>query len=136
MDHSQRRSPKVIGAVKNGSTYRALHPVAERMRAEPTTAERTLWHELRGKKLGVKFRRQHVIDRFIVDFYCVELGLVVEVDGDVHARQFHRDQERSRLLEALGCVVIRFGNSEVEQSLPGVLVKVRDAIQGLSGEMD
>jgi len=63
--------PKVIGSVRNRKIYEALSPVAVKMRREPTNAEQILWQELRAKKLGVKFRRQHLIDQFIVDFYCV-----------------------------------------------------------------
>jgi very-short-patch-repair endonuclease len=60
---------------------------AKELRREMTPAEKILWEELRGSKLGVHFRRQQVIEGFIVDFYCHKTGLVVEVDGDVHDLQ-------------------------------------------------
>mgnify|MGYP001770978009 FL=1 len=65
--------------------WEKLKPLARQMRREPTPAEDKLWQKLRHKQiLGYKFRRQHTIDRFIVDFYCGEARLVVEVDGEVH----------------------------------------------------
>ncbi|HQB11109.1 MAG TPA: DUF559 domain-containing protein, partial [bacterium] len=69
--------PKVIAAVKNKNVYHALYDAALEMRDSSTNAEETLWEKIRGKKLGVKFRRQHIIDKFIVDFYCVQNGLIV-----------------------------------------------------------
>lgn len=85
---------------------RASRPIRQRareLRQELTPAERKLWAALRNKKLnGLKFRRQHPIDRFIVDFYCAAHKLVVEVDGDIHDTQPERDAERSALLEQQG----------------------------------
>ena len=124
--------PGVIGAVKNKQLFEKLYPVAVKMRKGPTDAERILWQELRAKKLGVKFRRQHLIDQFIVDFYCVELGLVVEVDGGVHGNQRSADLEREQILKALGCSIIRFNNMTVEEELPKVIKKIKDVIRDLS----
>jgi very-short-patch-repair endonuclease len=67
-----------------------------------TPAEKILWEELRGDKLGVHFRRQQVIQRFIVDFYCHRAGLVVEVDGDVHDLQKEQDERREKVLTEMG----------------------------------
>ena len=127
-----RKGPGVIGAVKNKQLFEKLYPVAVKMRREPTDSERILWQELRAKKLGVKFRRQHLIDQFIVDFYCVELGLVVEVDGGIHRKQRSADLEREQILKALGCSVIRFSNESVEKDLTEVVRKIRDVIRALS----
>jgi very-short-patch-repair endonuclease len=81
------------------------------MRREPTPAEQKLWQKLRHKQLlGFKFRRQHVIDRFIVDFYCGEGRLVVEVDGGVHQYTEEEDAIRQEFLESLGLRVVRFRN--------------------------
>jgi very-short-patch-repair endonuclease len=124
--------PKVIGSVRNRKIYKALSPVAVKMRKEPTDAERILWQELRAKKLGVKFRRQHLIDQFIVDFYCVELGLVVEVDGGIHGNQRSADLQREQILKALGCSVIRFTNKAVEEERPKVIKKISNIIRTLS----
>jgi very-short-patch-repair endonuclease len=124
--------PKVIGSTRNRNIYEELSPVAVRMRKEPTSAEQILWQELRAKKLGVKFRRQHLIDQFIVDFYCVELGLVIEVDGGVHRKKQSADLEREQILKALGCSIIRFNNKAVEEELPKVIKKIKDVIRDLS----
>ena len=124
--------PKVIGATRNRKIYDALSPVAVKMRKEPTDAERILWQELRAKKLGVKFRRQHLIDQFIVDFYCVELGLVVEVDGGIHGDQRSADLEREEILKGQGCTIVRFKNNEVEGNLLRVISKIKDVICSLS----
>ena len=90
-----------------------------------------MWQELRAKKLGVKFRRQHLIDQFIVDFYCVELGLVVEVDGGIHLKQCGRDQEREQILRIQGCSLVRFTNAAVEENLPKVVGEIQDVIRSL-----
>lgn len=127
-----RKGPGVIGAVKNKKLFEALYPVAIKMRKEPTNAERILWHELRAKNLGVKFRRQHIIDKFIVDFYCVELGLVIEVDGGVHEIKQIADLEREQILKALGCMIIRFANKTVETELPDVIDQIQGIIRNLS----
>ena len=67
-----------------------------------TPAEKILWEELRANKLGVHFRRQQVIQGFIVDFYCHQAGLVIEVDGDIHDLQKEEDERREKVLSALG----------------------------------
>ena len=82
------------------------------MRAQPTDAERALWRELRATRLGVRFRRQHVVVGYIADFYCASAKLVVEVDGGVHEATRARDDERTRALEALGVYVVRFTNEQ------------------------
>jgi very-short-patch-repair endonuclease len=64
--------------------WEALKPLARQMRHNPTEAENVLWQRLRDKGIGVKFRRQHAIDRFIVDFYCAKSQLLIEVDGEIH----------------------------------------------------
>ena len=69
---------------------------ARELRHDMTPAEKILWGELRGNKLGVHFRRQHVIAGFIVDFYCHKAALVVEVDGDIHDLQQEEDAPASR----------------------------------------
>jgi len=86
---------------------------AKELRREMTPAEKILWQEVRAKKLGVRFRRQQVIQGFIVDFYCHKAALVIEVDGDVHDLQQEEDARREKVLSALGLRVVRFGNDEV-----------------------
>jgi very-short-patch-repair endonuclease len=84
------------------------------MRHNPTNAERALWGALRpAQHLGIKFRRQQIIDRFIVDFYCHEAAFVVEVDGDIHDTQQEYDEERDSILSAYGLSILRVTNDQV-----------------------
>ena len=95
---------------------------AREFRKGMTPAEARLWGCLRNRGLGgLKFRRQHLIGRFIVDFCCVEARVVVEVDGGIHARQQERDAARTEYLECLGYRVIRFRNDQVSEDLDRVL---------------
>lgn len=105
-----------------------LKPLAQEMRQQPTKAEKRLWEELRNKQLGVKFRRQHTIERFIADFYCREARLVIEVDGDIHHTQVE-DAARTELLQALGLKVIRFSNDDVLSSMPYVIAEIRRTVK-------
>jgi very-short-patch-repair endonuclease len=104
-----------------------LHPVllarARELRHPLTPPEAKLWQRLRQKQLyGLKFRRQHPIFRFILDFCCYERKLVVEIDGDSHSEpiQHAYDQARTEWLEQRGWRVIRFTNREVEANIEGV----------------
>lgn len=97
---------------------------ARSLRAVQTNAESRLWRALRNRQLDRwKFRRQHPIDRYVVDFVSLERRLVVEVDGATHStnREMERDAERTLVLEALGFHVIRVSNADVYGNLPGVL---------------
>ena len=75
---------------------------AKELRREMTPAEKLLWQEVRANKLGVRFRRQQVIQGSIVDFYCHRTGLVVEVDGDFHDLQKEEDERREKVLRGWG----------------------------------
>src|SRR5687768_11406422 len=89
--------------------WEKLKPLARQMRREPTFAENALWQHLRGRKTaGAKFRRQHAIDRFIVDFFCHEARLIIEVDGQIHDYTPEEDSIRQAFLEACDYIVIRF----------------------------
>ena len=101
---------------------------AKELRREMTPAEKLLWKEVRANKLGVHFRRQQVIQGFIVDFYCHQAGLVVEVDGDVHDLQKEEDERREKVLSSLGLKIVRFQNDEVVKSLSAVVGKIREFI--------
>jgi very-short-patch-repair endonuclease len=76
----------------------------------------------------VRFRRQHVIDHFIADFYCAERSLVVEVDGSIHDGRGELDAERDRLFLAKGLVVVRVRNDDVRLDLDAVVVRIRAAL--------
>ena len=103
---------------------------ARELRRALTPAERKLWSALRGKQLyGLKFRRQHPLPPYIVDFYCHEKRLIVELDGGQHnevARTAY-DLERTAWLQGKGLRVIRFWNYEVETNLVGVLEAIARA---------
>src|SRR5690348_320712 len=97
---------------------------ARKLRREQTDAERGLWSRLRRKQLGVKFRRQHPIDRFIVDFCCIDRRLVVELDGGQHASMSDYDEERSRTLAVDGYRVVRFSDGDVLLNPDGVVEEI------------
>jgi very-short-patch-repair endonuclease len=98
---------------------------AREMRRQMTKEERLLWQGLRANRfLGLQFRRQQIIDGFIVDFHCHAAGLIVEVDGGIHEKQEEYDQERDRILSARGLKVARVTNDEIERDLPGVLTRI------------
>jgi very-short-patch-repair endonuclease len=103
---------------------------AQTLRKRETEAEKILWEKLSNKQLGVKFRRQHPLYRFIVDFYCHELRLVVELDGSIHdlAEQADYDQFRTMLINQLDIKVIRFRNEDVFNELDKVLEAIRQHI--------
>lgn len=98
------------------------------LRRDMTPAEKTLWQELRANKLGVHFRRQQIIAGFVVDFYCHKATLVIEVDGGIHDLQQEADAKREKVLREMGLTIVRFGNEEVIQDLPTVVVKIRSLI--------
>ena len=101
---------------------------AKELRREMTDEEKILWQHLRGNRLeGFHFRRQQIIDGFIVDFYCHAAGLVVEIDGGIHQTQVEYDAARDRVLSARGLHVLRFKNEEIRQNLPEVLKRIAKA---------
>jgi len=100
----------------------AKYERAQELRHEMTPAERRLWGYLRANRLeGWHFRRQQVIAGFIVDFYCHQAGLVIEVDGPIHANQQAVDAERTRILAEYGLKVLRTSNQAVMNNPQHVL---------------
>lgn len=113
-----------------GKSPAKIVQAARDQRQLPTLAEKKLWSALRGRRLaGLKFRRQHPFDRFILDAFCVEHQLEVEVDGGVHkdSAQAERDAARTDFLEAHGVRVLRFSNDEVEHNFGEVLRRILEA---------
>ncbi|MGI8854343.1 MAG: endonuclease domain-containing protein [Thermomicrobiales bacterium] len=113
----------------------AVHPdvtrqmmgLAREFRVLPTPSEQRLWGALRNRQLdGAKFRRQQAIGSFIVDFFCAEHQLIVEVDGAIHEVQREHDEERQRMLEASGYRVVRVPAHAVETALPNVLIVINE----------
>jgi adenine-specific DNA-methyltransferase len=104
---------------------------ARRLRAAGTEVERRLWARLRNRRLkGAKFRRQHPIGNYVVDFLCRESCLVVELDGGQHGeeRQRRSDERRTEYLESLGYRVLRFWNVEVTDDIEGVLQRIAEGL--------
>ena len=92
------------------------------LRKNSTDPERIIWQRLRSRQIGgFKFRRQHSIGKFIVDFYSSELNLVIEIDGDIHVYKKEDDKKRELFLENRGLKIIRYTNYEVRTNLSGVL---------------
>jgi very-short-patch-repair endonuclease len=105
--------------------WEKLKPLARQKRKEPTEAEKRLWENLLNKQLsGYKFRRQHAIERFIVDFYCAEAGLVLEVDGPIHQYNKEDDIIRQAYIENQDLRLLRFSNEAVLNHLDEVLNKI------------
>lgn len=103
---------------------------ARELRRDMTPAEKILWEELRRDKLGAHFRRQQVIEGFIVDFYCHSANLVIEVDGGIHNEpdQKEYDIERENVLKEMGLKIIHFWNEEVFKNLPAVLNRIQELL--------
>jgi very-short-patch-repair endonuclease len=98
-----------------------LTPIARKLRAEMTDAERLLWSRLRGRQLGRAFTRQFQIGGSVADFACRAAKLIIELDGGQHDRLARADAARTQMIEAYGYKVIRYWNSEVMENLDGVL---------------
>ena len=97
-------------------------PRRQALRGNMTETEEKLWQILRGKQMGVKFRRQHGIGHYITDFYCPELKLVIEVDGDSHSSADAQtyDAIRHDFMASLGIITLRFTNDEVMHNIEGI----------------
>lgn len=101
---------------------------ARKLRKNQSRAEIVLWQRLRNRQLGFKFRRQHPIDRYIVDFVCIEKKVIIELDGEFHADQANNDLERQRFLESLGYLVIRYWTREFFEDLEPKLENLYEAL--------
>ena len=102
---------------------------AKALRSRQTEAEQRLWYHLRAHRfLGLKFKRQKPLGRYIVDFVCLEQRLIIEIDGGQHSEQLRYDQRRDTWLRSQGYTVLRFWNNDVMQQLGSVLEKIRCAL--------
>ncbi|RDI56966.1 UvrD-helicase domain-containing protein [Flavobacterium glaciei] len=120
-----------LGYMTGGNYSHLLIEKAKEMRKQPTHAEKVLWMELNSKSLeDYKFRQQHLIDDFIVDFVCLSKKLVVEVDGEYHftEEQVQLDNYRTITLNKLGYKVIRFTNEQVVKSISEVLKRIKEEL--------
>ena len=117
--------------MKNKSIHneKYLEPFRKELRNNLTPAEAFLWKQLQKRQLkGRKFRRQHSIENFIVDFYCPQEQLIVELDGEIHKNAVaeENDRKRDQRLKELGFKVLRFENKMVFDFLPSVLKEIED----------
>jgi len=99
-----------------------LKNIAQELRKSSTLSEVLLWRHIKGRQmLGFDFGRQKPINNFIVDFFCAELMLAIEIDGDTHNYKINYDIERQSKIEAFGVKFLRFTDTEVKQNIEGVL---------------
>ena len=134
----QRRSRHSYPPEKGGkggyiSYNKALKQKARENRKNPTSAEKKLWYEVLGNKRldNLKFTRQKPLDEYIVDFYCAELMIAIEIDGDTHADQEQYDKRRTENLNKYGVEVIRYTNAEVLNNLEGVYQDLCERISAI-----
>ena len=122
---------KIFTADKRQYGKLELKERARGMRHEATPAEEKLWQNLRGGQLGAKFRRQHSIDRYIVDFVCLSYKLIVELDGVGHLEPDQADYDlgRSALLDELGYQVLRFSNEQALNQTENTLAAIKTKLQ-------
>ena len=119
-----------IGRYKNKSAFTQRR---RNLRNHSTKAEIILWQKIKNKQLGIKFRRQYNIGCFIVDFYCHELRLIIEIDGSIHyeEKNIKHDQIRQKILEKRGYIVIRYSNHKILDNIDLVVSNIKKAIQTL-----
>ncbi|MEK7353219.1 MAG: endonuclease domain-containing protein [Chloroflexota bacterium] len=124
-----REDAREVRWLTSPELWEKLKPLARQMRKESTDAERVLWRHLRRRQLlGHRFRRQHSVERFIVDFYCAEAGVVVEVDGPIHQYSREEDRIRQAYIESVGLRVLRFSNDQVCHNLESVMSCISTAL--------
>lgn len=118
-----------INGMHDGAIPEILRNAA-RLRLNMTAAEIMVWDFLKQKPLDFKFRRQHLIHRYILDFYCHKLRLSIEVDGGYHlnAEQKEKDKERTTYLDSVGIKEIRFSNKEVKANIEKVQSIIEDEL--------
>ena len=114
----------------DSANYDLLSAYADYNKQHPTEAERIIWDYLKSKQTGHKFRQQHIIKDYIVDFVCLHHKLVVEIDGQYHleANQIVKDKSRTEDLQTLGYHIIRFSNEEVIANPNAVIKKIKQAL--------
>ena len=109
-----------------------IKDLQEYQRKNPTKAEIVIWSFLRNRQTGYKIRRQHIIDRYIVDFVCIRKKLVIEIDGMIHLKQREYDNFRTSVLNESGFEVIRFTNYEVISDSETVALQIKEKLDSIS----
>lgn len=114
-----------------------LKQFSRNLRKNSTLSEVLLWNEIKARKmLGYQFMRQKPIDKYIVDFYCSKLKLVIEIDGDSHVGRYEKDIERQNEIEKLGISFLRFDDLDVKWNLEGVLTAIKKFIKEFETRKD
>ena len=110
-----------------------IFQIAERLRSDMTETEKMIWEKVSNKQLGVRIRRQHPIWKFIADFYCHEVKLVIEIDGGIHLRAENKEYDISRdiILKEFQIEILRFTNDEVMKDTSLVIEKIKSTIEKL-----
>ena len=115
-----------------------IHPIIKKysrvLRKDLTDAEQLLWRHLRANQLGIKFRRQHSVGRYILDFACISAQLAIELDGGQHIEMYTQDTERTAWLEDKGWRILRFWNNEVFDNVDGVLAHILSRLDASNRE--
>jgi very-short-patch-repair endonuclease len=114
-ENGNYRKPRWLTA--NKEFYRNFKYERERLKTNMTPAEIILWEHLKNKKLGVKFRRQHIIENYIPDFVALSIKLIIEVDGGIHIKRKNEDAARTKWLNFIGYSVIRFKSKRLKMKL-------------------
>jgi len=110
--------------------FKTQKTIRKNLRNSASAPERILWSKIRNQQLGVKFRRQHGIGKYIADFYCPDFKLVVELDGDSHYQDDAQEYDyvRDEFMRGIGLQVLRFTNIEMMNNLDGVLLVIATAV--------
>ncbi|MEI7604345.1 MAG: endonuclease domain-containing protein [bacterium] len=113
------------------SNIKNLQFIRKKLRLNSTPAEKRLWFVIRNKKIdGYKFRRQHSIGEYVIDFYCSEIKLAIEVDGGIHyfLPIIIRDNEKAKYLNSLGIRIIRIHNKDIFNNIDYVILYMKSVI--------
>ena len=111
-----------------------LREFARQLRNNSTLSEVLLWKQIKGKALGGEFKRQVPMLEYIVDFYCQEIGLAIEIDGNIHDFRYLEDAQRQQEIEKYGVIFIRFSNEEIKNNMFSVILSLESKIEELKAE--
>jgi very-short-patch-repair endonuclease len=128
---------RIISQVKQnfGASPKIIDHARE-LRRNMTEAEKILWSYLRKNKLrGMHFRRQHPYGIYILDFYCFEKDIVIEIDGMIHLKHYEYDMERTEYLESSGLKVIRFTNDDIKNRIERVIAKINSFLSDAPSQL-
>ncbi|WP_299098602.1 endonuclease domain-containing protein [uncultured Winogradskyella sp.] len=112
-----------------------LKILARQLRKNSTLPEVLLWQNIKQRAYGVQFHRQVPMLEYIADFYCHEIGLVIEIDGDSHEYSFLYDVKRQKEIEAYGVTFLRFSNEEVKKNMFSVLLVIEEKVKELTEQV-